>query len=88
MIVRKGHLADFPGFVFLCHVYGAGGSGMNSGTFMAFMALRLGTTVAILAKEASIMTSNKFLPFVPDGTTFYQWGSREMLSNKERPILN
>ena len=59
---------------------------MNSGTFMAFMAFRLGTTVAILAKEASIMTSNKFLPFVPDGMTFYQWGSKAIFQNKENLI--
>ena len=56
--------------------------GMNSGTFMAFMAFRLGTTVAILAKEASIVTSNKFQPFVPDGMTFYQLGSKAILKTK------
>ena len=55
---------------------------MNSGTFMAFMAFRLGTTVAILAKEASIVTSNKFQPFVPDGMTFYQLGSKAILKTK------
>ena len=60
---------------------------MNSGTFMAFMAFRLETTVAILAKEASIMTSNKFLRFVPDGMTFYQWGSKAIFWNKEQLMI-